>query len=88
MMQFNISPETFIGNNVEPKEGQIKVGEHTDEFGRVTWRVFDNSSDSIMRGILAELYGKRKETKQKYLSINKEIDALSKYISKERLEQV
>jgi DNA polymerase elongation subunit (family B) len=88
MMQFNISPETFIGNNIEPKEGQIKVGEHTDEFGKVTWRVFDNSSDSIMRGILAELYGKRKETKQKYLSINKEIDYLSKYISKERLEKV
>jgi len=88
MMQFNISPETFVGNNLEPKEGQIKVGEHADEFGKTTWRVFDNSSDSIMRGILAELYGKRKETKQKYLSINKEIDVLSKYISKERLERV
>lgn len=87
MMQFNISPETFIGNNIEPKEGQVKVGEHVSETGQVTWRVFDNSSDSIMRGILAELYGKRKETKQKYLSINKEIDILSKYISKENLER-
>ena len=87
MMQFNISPETFVGNNVEPKEGQIKAGEHVNEFGKTSWRVFDNSSDSIMRVILTELYGKRKETKQKYLSINKEIDALSKYISKERLEK-
>ena len=88
MMQFNISPETFVGNNVEPKQGEVKAGEHTDENGRVTWRVFKNDEDSILRGILLELYGKRKETKQKYLSINKEIDALSKYISKERLEQV
>jgi DNA polymerase elongation subunit (family B) len=88
MMQFNISPETFIGNNIEPKAGEIKVGEHVDEHGRVTWRVFNNENDSIMRGILAELYGKRKETKHKYLAVNKEIDVLSKYISKERLEQV
>ena len=88
MMQFNISPETFVGNNIEPKPGEIKVGEHTNEHGQITWRVFNNENDSIMRGILAELYGKRKETKQKYLSVNKEIDVLSKYISKERLEKV
>lgn len=88
MMQFNISPETFIGNNVEPKLGEIKVGEHEDENGRVTWRVFNNESDSIMRGILYELYGKRKETKKKYLSVEKEIDVLKKYISKENLEKV
>jgi hypothetical protein len=81
MMQFNISPESFIANNIEPLIGHVKVGEHEKD-GVVTWRVFDNKADSILRGILTELYGQRKETKQKYLSINIEIDSLSKYLSK------
>lgn len=88
MRQFNISPETFIGNNIEPKAGEIKVGEHTDENGVLSWRVFNNEEDSILRELLSEMYKKRKDTKQMYLSVNKEIDILSKYISKERLEKV
>lgn len=80
LRQFNISPETFIGNNIEPKENQVKAGEHTDGNGRVKWRTFDNTSDSIMRIILDDMYGKRKETKKKYLAINKEIDILERHL--------
>ena len=81
MMQYNISPETFIGNNIEPKEGQIIVGEHMNGNGKTTWRVFDNKEDSVLRKILVDFYGQRKATKAKYLQCNKEIDALSKYLN-------
>jgi len=76
MRQFNISPETFVGNNIQEGAGEIRVGERTDEAGVTTWRVFKNDEDSILRGILNELYGHRKAVKTKYLSINKEIDLL------------
>jgi hypothetical protein len=50
--------------------------------------VFNNEENSIMRDIITDLYAKRKATKQKYLSVSKEIDVLSKMISKESLEKV
>ena len=82
LRQFNISPESFIGNNLEPSEGQIKVGEHQNEVTKeLTWRVFDNSRDSILRIIITSMYAKRKETKQKYLTVNKEIDILEKRLN-------
>ncbi len=78
MRQFNISPESFVGNNVEATDSLIKVGERTDDKGKTTWRTFDNSNDSVLRLILNEMYAKRKYTKGKYLSINKEIEFLEK----------
>ena len=80
MMQYNISPETFVGTNVEPKDGEVKVGVNVGERG-ITWRVFKNDSDSVLRRILKNMYAKRKATKQKYLSINKEIDILTKHLA-------
>jgi DNA polymerase elongation subunit (family B) len=78
LRQFNISPETFIGNNIEPKPGEIKVGEHAGDNGKITWRVFNNEKDSILRVLLTEMYGFRKAVKNKYLAVNKEIDFLEK----------
>jgi len=80
MMQYNISPETFVGNNIEPRAGEIRVGQHEGLQG-VSWRVFNNEQDSVLRRVLTGMYAKRRETKQKYLTINKEIDALQKHLA-------
>lgn len=71
MMQFNISPDSFIGNtkDVQPEEHQITCA---------NGNIFDNKQDSVLRTILKELYAHRKETKKKMLDINKEIDALQR----------
>lgn len=84
MMQFNISMETFIGNNIEPKAGEIKVGVHQGE-GGLSWRVFNNEKPSVLKRVLTGMYAKRRETKQKYLTINKEIDALEKHLAGQKI---
>lgn len=74
MMQFNISPEAFIGKvdkNYVLKPGEILTANST---------VFDNREDSVLRKILNDLYGRRKATKQIYLSAAKEIDRLEKIL--------
>lgn len=75
MMQFNISPEMYIGKSASglAEEGQILCA---------NGNLFDNRSDSVLRTILQELYGARKETKGKMLTINKEIDYLRKHLVK------
>lgn len=69
MRQWNISPETNKGKNVDLKEGWIKTASGS---------VFDNSHDSVMRCILTEFYSKRKESKNKSFELEKEIDDLEK----------
>ena len=66
MQQFNISPEGYKGKG-EIGPGHIKLA---------SGAVFQNESDSTLRKILLDYYGRRKATKRKYLDINKEIDVL------------
>ena len=73
MMQYNISPENFLGHSTAGlvEEGQILCANGA---------IFDAREDSVLRTILKNLYGKRKETKKKKLAINKEIDYLKKHL--------
>ena len=76
MRQFNISPETFKGMDVEIPEGcnWVKCA---------SGAVFDNENDSVVRDILTEFYAGRKEAKGKAFAISLEKDTLKK-IMKER----
>ena len=69
MMQFNISPETYRGK--KSLEALI-----AGEIRTASGSAFDNSSDSVLRKILKNLYGQRKDTKKSYLAVAKEIDEL------------
>jgi DNA polymerase elongation subunit (family B) len=71
MMQFNISPETWRGKGGTAGAGEIKLASGS---------VFDNSEDSVLRKILKGLYGRRKQTKNKYLQVSKEVDHLKKIL--------
>jgi hypothetical protein len=71
MIQWNISPEAYKGKNLDLKPGWIKTA---------SGAVFDNSQDSMMRSILKEFYGKRKESKKKSFDLEKEIDFLEKIL--------
>jgi DNA polymerase elongation subunit (family B) len=71
MIQWNISPEAYKGKNLDLKPGWIKSA---------SGAVFDNSQDSMMRSILKEFYGKRKESKKKSFELEKEIDFLEKIL--------
>ena len=69
MRQWNISPESFKGKNVDLKPGWIKTASGS---------IFDNSEDSVMRTILTDFYGKRKTNKNKSFELEKEIYVLQK----------
>jgi DNA polymerase elongation subunit (family B) len=71
MRQWNISPESYKGKNVDLKEGWIKTA---------SGAVFDNAQDSVMRNILTNFYGKRKESKKKSFELEKEIDYLQQIL--------
>jgi DNA polymerase elongation subunit (family B) len=71
MRQWNISPETYIGKNIDVEEDRKVV--HC-----ASGAIFDNSEDSVMRTILSEFYRKRKESKKKAQTIEEEIDFLKK----------
>lgn len=71
MRQWNISPESYKGKNVDLKEGWIKTA---------SGAVFDNTQDSVMRNILTNFYGKRKESKKKSFELEKEIDYLQQIL--------
>lgn len=73
MRQWNISPETYIGKNIDIPEGK-------DWITTASGGVFDNSRDSVMRTVLASFYSKRKESKNKAFAIEKEIDNLRKIL--------
>lgn len=65
--QFNISPETYIGKNIELKPGYVKC-----ENGAV----FNNNEDSIMRIVLTNFFNERVQSKHKALEIYQEISYL------------
>jgi DNA polymerase elongation subunit (family B) len=72
MRQWNISPETFRGKNVDLRDGWIKTASGS---------VFDNSEDSILRTVLTDYYSRRKQSKNKSFELEKEIDFLQKVLS-------
>lgn len=69
MRQWNISPESFKGKNVDVKEGWIKTA---------SGAVFDNKEDSVLRTILTDFFGQRKVSKNKSFELEKEIFELEK----------
>jgi len=73
MRQWNISPESYKGKNVD-------IPENSGWITTASGAVFDNSEDSVMRTILADFYGKRKDSQKKYKNIETEIDFLNKVL--------
>jgi len=73
MIQFNISPEMYIGKNAS---GVVEA----DQIICANGNVFDNKEDSVMRTILKDMYAHRKAVKTKMQEINKEVDYLKKYL--------
>ena len=69
MRQWNISPESYKGKNIDVKEGWIKTA---------SGAVFDNKDDSVLRTILTDFFGQRKVSKNKSFELEKEIDYLEK----------
>lgn len=72
MRQWNISPESFKGRNVDIKPGWIKTA---------SGGIFDNNEDSVMRTILTDYFGQRKVAKNKSFELEKEIDYLTKLLA-------
>lgn len=73
MRQWNISPETYMGKNIEIPEGKKAVK-------CASGAVFNNEEDSAMRTILSDFYRKRKESKKKSQDIEEEIEVLKKIL--------
>ena len=69
MRQWNISPESFKGRNIDVKDGWIKTA---------SGAVFDNSEDSVLRTILTDFFNQRKVSKNKSFEIELELDILEK----------
>ena len=65
--QFNISPDTYIGKDVEMKPGYIKC---------VNGTVFDNEHDSILRTVFTNFFNERSLSKKIALEIYQEISYL------------
>lgn len=72
MRQWNISPESYRGKNVDLKEGLIKTASGS---------IFDNTEDSVMRTVLTDYFSKRKDSKNKSFELEKEVDYLEKVLS-------
>jgi DNA polymerase elongation subunit (family B) len=71
MVQFNISPESYKGKKTELGAGEIRCANGA---------VFDNKNDSVLRKVLINLYGMRKQTKSKALAAEKEIERLQSFL--------
>ena len=75
MLQWNISPESYIKNidatETYDSENFIKTS---------SGALFKKQEDSVFRTILADYYGKRKSTKKHYTELEDEIEHLKKYI--------
>ena len=72
MRQWNISPETFKGLNVELQDGWVKTA---------SGAVFDNTTDSILRTVLTDFFNMRKVAKKKAFQIDMEVDYLEKILA-------
>lgn len=75
MRQWNISPESYLGNFSEDEEVPSEKYIRT-----VTGACFDATQDSVFRTILTNYYNERKESKNKMFEIENEIEELKKYL--------
>jgi len=73
MRQWNISPESFMGKGID-------IPEDKNWIKTASGAVFDNSKDSLMRAMLANFYGLRKEAKKCGFAIEKEVDQLKQLL--------
>jgi DNA polymerase elongation subunit (family B) len=73
MRQWNISPETFRGKEVDIPDGKKWIR-------TASGAVFDNSYDSVMRKMLATFYSIRKDSKKKAFAIEGELDILKQML--------
>jgi DNA polymerase elongation subunit (family B) len=76
IVQWGISPEVYKGKNIlTPKESWVKTSSGA-YFG-------GEDEEPILRGIVSDLYAKRRATKNKMLALQIEIDRLEKLLKKE-----
>ena len=78
MMQWGISPEIYLGMNIEnPPEGSVKTSSgaifHSKE-----------GQEPILREVLKKLYSQRKEAKKKYFECEKEMEKIKKVIENKK----
>lgn len=77
MMQWNISPESFIGMIADLDIS--KLGKHTKT---ASGAVFDNEKDSVYRTMLKKYYGLRKNAKVVMFEVEQEIEKLKALAAK------
>lgn len=70
MRQYNISPESFIKKEKDQEQYEA-YQKDPSKIACVTGTIYDNSSVSVMKEIMTNLYGKRKVHKKLYLDIEK-----------------
>jgi len=76
IVQWGISPEVYKGKSIlTPKESWVKTSSGA-YFG-------GEDEEPILRGIVSDLYSKRRATKDKMLALQIEIDRLEKLLKKE-----
>lgn len=76
IVQWGISPEVYKGKNIlTPRESWVKTSSGA-YFG-------GEDEDPILRGIVSDLYAKRRATKDRMLALQIEIDGLEKLLKKE-----
>lgn len=76
IVQWGISPEVYKGKSIlTPKESWVKTSSGA-YFG-------GEDEEPILRGIVSDLYAKRRATKNKMLALQIEIDRLEKLLKKE-----
>ena len=76
IVQWGISPEVYKGKSIlTPKESWVKTSSGA-YFG-------GEDEEPILRGIVSDLYSKRRATKDKILALQIEIDRLEKLLKKE-----
>ena len=74
MMQWGISPEIYIGKNIEnPPENSVKTSS-----GAVFYSA--DGKEPILREVLKKLYSQRKDAKKKFFECEKEIEKIKKVI--------
>lgn len=75
MRQWNMSPESYLGNISELGE---QVKNDPNIITSKTGACFDGSKDSIFRSMLTNYYGQRKDAKKVMFAADAEIDRLEK----------
>jgi DNA polymerase elongation subunit (family B) len=77
MMEFNISPEKFLGQ-IENLDPMFLKGRKVIQ--TASGAVFDHTEDSYLKKILKDTYGMRKESKKRAMEIEQEIAYLQSFL--------